>query len=385
MTVSTATPKLFQPVKVGNMQLAHRIVFAPSTRFRNDKNHVPLPIVKEYYRQRASVPGSFIIYEASVVAPKAAGFGNAAAIWSDEQVAAMKEIVAGIHEQGCYVFLQIAATGFSARLNYLAEDDPTADYIGASDIPLKGREHEQHPRPLTIPEIHEYAELFATAARNAVFRAGYDGVEIHGAHGYLIEQFLSDRSNRRTDEYGGSIENRARFALEITDAVVRAVGEERVGFRVSPWSTYQEINMPDPKPAFGYLATQLRDRYPKLAYLSVVEPGAAADDAADPDLYAKDASNDFLRDIWKPKERPFISAGGYTRETAIKTAEEKGDLIGFSKLYIGNPDLPRRLMENAPLTIPERKYFYSRASEDAKGYTDYPFWEPVPSKQVPTF
>ena len=265
----------------------------------------------------------------------------------------LPQIVAGIHEQGCYVFLQIGATGFSARLNYLAEDDPNADYIGASDIPLKGREHEQHPRPLTIPEIHEYAELFATAARNAVFRAGYDGVEIHGAHGYLIEQFLSDRSNRRTDEYGGSIENRARFALEITDAVVRAVGEERVGYRVSPWSTYQgklawptsprlstnssiEINMPDPKPAFGYLATQLRDRYPKLAYLSVVEPGAAADDAADPDLYAKDASNDFLREIWRPKERPFISAGGYTRETAIKTAEEKGDLIGFSKLYIGN-------------------------------------------------
>ncbi|KAL1749300.1 hypothetical protein HDZ31DRAFT_27999 [Schizophyllum fasciatum] len=384
MTVSTSTPKLFQPAKVGNLQLAHRIVFAPTTRFRNDKRHVPLPIVKEYYRQRSSVPGSFIIYEAAVVAPKACGFGNAAAIWSDEQVDAMKEIVEAIHAQGSYVFLQIGATGFSARLDYLAEDDPTADYIGASDVPLKGRENERHPRPLTVDEIHEYAELFAQAARNAVHRAGFDGVEIHGAHGYLVEQFLSDISNKRTDEYGGSIENRARFALEITEAVVRAVGEERTGYRMSPWSTYQEINMPDPKPSFSYLAKELRDRYPRFAYLHVVEPGAAADHAADPDKYARDASNDFLRKVWDPKQRPFISTGGYTRETAIATAEEKGDLIGFSKLYISNPDLPRRLMENAPLALAERKYFYVRASEDENGYTDYPFFGATPSKQVPT-
>ncbi|KAL1675444.1 hypothetical protein EV122DRAFT_281097 [Schizophyllum commune] len=377
MTVTSSTPKLFQPIKVGNVQLSHRVVFAPSTRLRNNKRHAALPIAKEYYRQRSSVPGSLIIHEGAGISAKACGFGYAAGIWTDEQVAALKEVVEGVHAQGSHIFLQIVAVGFSSRLHFLLEDDPTAEYVGASDIPLKGHENEPHPRPLTVDEIHEYAEWFAQAARNAVFGAGFDGVEIHGAHGYLIEQFLSDRSNNRTDEYGGSVENRARFALEVTEAVVRAVGEERTGFRVSPWSPYQDINMPDPKPTFGYLATQLRDRYPRFAYLHVVEPGTSAAFVADPSQYDQDASNDFLRKIWDPKTRPFISAGGYTRETAIAAAEEKGDLVAFSKLYIANPDLPRRLMEDAPLTAPDETTFYAPGSEDAKGYTDYPFMSAV--------
>lgn len=377
MSDATSTPKLFQPVKVGNIELAHRVVYAPTTRFRNSSQHIPLPIVKEYYHQRSSFPGSLIIYEATCIAPKASGICNVAGMWNEEQVAALKEICNTIHAQGCYVYLQIVALGFSSRLQQLAEDDPAADYVGASDVPVKGREHER-PRPLTVDEIHQYAELFAQAARNAI-RAGFDGVEIHGAHAYLIEQFLSDVSNRRMDEYGGSIENRARFALEVTEAVVRAIGEERTGFRVSPWSPYQEINMPDPVPTFGYLAEELRDRYPRLAYLHVVEPGAAAADIADPDKYSKNASNDFLRKIWDPTKRPFISAGGYTRQTAIARAEKDGDIIAFSKYYISNPDLPRRLIENAPLATPDSKYFYVFGSSDPKGYTDYPPMASVPS------
>ena len=219
--------------------------------------------------------------------------------------------------------------------------------MSAGDVPLEGRE--DTPRPLTVDEIKRYIGLYATAAANAVHRAGFDGVEIHGANGYLPDQFLQTVTNNRTDEYGGSIENRLRFTLEVVDAVVAAVGQRKVGLRVSPWSSFAGMyviassglsrfidmitgmGMSDPKPTFAALFTRIRDTHPDLAYLHVVEPRVNGYLHRDAQAHE---SNDFLREIWKP--RPFMSAGGYDREHAIEAAESTGDLISFGRLFISN-------------------------------------------------
>jgi len=206
-----------------------------------------------------------------------------------------------------------------------------------------------------------------------VHKAGFDGVEIHGANGYLIQQFLEDVSNKRTDEYGGSPENRSRFALEVVDAVVKAVGASKTSFRLSPWGTYLDMRMADPKPTYAHLVTELRARHPDLAYLHVVEP--RVDGLHDVDVIPENFSNDFIRDIWG--DRRLISAGGYTRQTAIETAEKRGELIAFSRGYIANPDLPYRLINNIPLTVGNRATYYVYGSLDPTGYTDYPFAKEV--------
>ena len=164
--------------------------------------------------------------------------------------------------------------------------------------------------------------------------AGFDGVEIHGANGYLVDQFLQDVSNTRTDEYGGSVENRTRFALELLDEVVAAVGADRVGFRISPWSTFQDMRMPDPVPQFSHLASQIKARFPDFGYLSVVEPRVVATDTRPDEEIAPEEQNDFLRKIWAPL--PYVSAGAYTRELALKSAEEKGELVAVGRHFISN-------------------------------------------------
>ncbi|KAJ6514904.1 hypothetical protein C8R47DRAFT_1001025, partial [Mycena vitilis] len=359
-----ATSKLFQPMLVGDIKLGHRVVFAPSTRFRCDKDHVPLPHVAEYYEQRASTSGTLLITESTLIAPRAGGYENVPGIWSDEQIAAWKKVNDRVHAKGSYIYLQLWALGRAADPATLeAEGLP---YVSASDVPLKDQ---KVPRPLTVEEIREYIRLYATAASNAVHKAGFDGVEIHAANGYLLDQFLHEHTNRRTDAYGGSTENRARFVLEIAEAVVKVVGQKKTGLRVSPWSDFNEMHWKHPKPTYTYLITEIRDRYPDFAYLNIVEPRADGTETRDviPECY----SNDFIRDIWG--DRPLISAGGYTRETALTTAEEKGDLIAFSRKFIGNPDLPYRLLHNLPLTAPIRAFYYRPGSADPKGYTDYPF------------
>ena len=295
----------------------------------------------------------------------------------------------------------------------LEKQDPPSPYVSASPIALTGRS--KQPHPLTEDEIKGYIAAYAKAASNAVHGAGFDGVEIHGANGYLMDQFLQSVSNTRTDRWGGDEEGRTRFAREVVDAVVDAVGPDRVGIRVSPWSTFQgrvlelicevvvlifhvffaDMKMADPRPTFAYLATALRDKHPKLAYLHVTEPRVGGH--LDLPTIAGE-NNDFLREIWNGGEggekRVFISAGGYTRETALHTTEENGGLVAFGRLYIPNvrlagslslqrpvlirrldyqPDLPVRLQKNLALTPMDRSKYYLTGNLTPFGYSDWPF------------
>ncbi|KAI0803082.1 NADH:flavin oxidoreductase/NADH oxidase [Irpex lacteus] len=359
-----ATPKLFTPAQVGDVTLEHRVVLAPLTRFRADDNHVPTDLVVEHYAERAAVRGTLLITEATFIAGQAGGYPNVPGIWSQEQIAGWKKVVDAVHERGSFIYLQLWALGRAAYPTQLEKEGPYP-YVSSSDVQLTGKPFPA--RPLTVDEIKEYVTLYATAASNAVHGAGFDGVEIHGANGYLIDQFIQDVSNTRTDEYGGSIENRARFALEVVDAVVAKVGAEKTGIRLSPWNNFQDMKMKEPIPQFRYVVQKIAEKQPKLAYLHLVEPRVegSSDRAVVPD----EESNDFIREIWQP--RPLISAGGYNRELAIEVAEKKGDLIAFGRHYIPNPDLPLRLKKNLPLTKYDRTKFYNAG--ETVGYVDYPY------------
>ncbi|KAJ6465160.1 hypothetical protein C8R47DRAFT_1235826 [Mycena vitilis] len=305
---SAGSAKLFQPTRLGDIELGHRVVFAPTTRFRANAAHAPFPHVAEYYEQCASTPGSLLISdsEATFIAARAGGHRHAPGIWSEEQIAAWKILW---------------ALGRAAEVDVLNEDG--LPYVSASVVPLEGG---VAPRPLTVQEIREYVQPYATAASNAVHKAGLDGVEIYAANGYLLDQFLHDRSNVCTDACGGSVENRTRLPLEVADAVVKAVGQKKTAMRISPWGTYLDMHFDNPKPTYAHLVTELRERYPDFAYLHTVE-------------IKEGYSNDFIRDIWG--DRRLVSADW------IATAEEKGELI--SDRF---------------------------CSVDLKGYTDYPFAAP---------
>ncbi|KAF5343105.1 hypothetical protein D9758_016001 [Tetrapyrgos nigripes] len=380
-----STSKLFQPLKVGDSTLKHRVALAPLTRFRANEKHIPLPIVKEMYAQRASTPGTLLITEATFIDARAGGYPHAPGIWSDEQIAAWKEVTSAVHAKGSFIYLQLWALGRTAYSAVLKAENPSYDLVSASDIPLS--EHskdEPRPRPLTVPEIKEYVELYAKAASNAVHKAGFDGVEIHNANGYLLDQFTQDVTNHRTDEYGGSVETRARFTLEVVDAVVKAVGPRKTGIRFSPWNTFQDMGMDSvskTKAQFSYIVSKIKEVHPTFSYVHVVEPRSKALDVLDHNPEGED--NDFIREIWTSPEddqngRRLISAGGYTRELSIEDADKKGDIIAFGRVFIANPDLPYRLEHDIPLNNYDRTTFYLQNSVDPKGYTDYPFAEGNP-------
>ena len=241
--MASETAKLFQPARVGNITLGHRVTLAPLTRFRATDGHVPKDIVADYYAQRGSVPGTLLITEATYVAARAGGADNVPGVWSKEQIQAWKKVADAVHARGSYIFMQIWALGRAANPNTITSPDSESNpggpypYVSASDVQLSNKP--VPPRALTDAEVREYVELFGQAAKNAVFGAGFDGVEIHGAHGYLVDQFLQSVSNKRTDEWGGSVENRSRFPLEVIKSVVDAVGQERTAIRLSPFSTFQ--------------------------------------------------------------------------------------------------------------------------------------------------
>ncbi|KAJ7620228.1 hypothetical protein FB45DRAFT_754645 [Roridomyces roridus] len=359
-----STTRLFQPMQVGPLQLKHRIVLAPLTRCRaGNPGHVPHnPLMKEYYTQRASTPGTLLITEATHIAPRASGVPHIPGIWSEEQIAAWKQITDSVHDAGSYIFLQVWAMGRAADPNGLRMEDPSLPYVSASNVNL-GRIQEA-PRPLTVAEIQEYVELFRQAAKNAV-RAGFDGTS--GANGYLIDQFTQDVTNRRSDDYGGSVQNRVRFAMKVIGAVANAIGANRTAIRISPCSTFNEMRMVDPVPTFAHLVSEIKTLYPDLAYLHLIEPRVSGDDDAT-EMQPPD-SNDFLREIWGPNK--IISAGGYTRESAIVRAEANAnEAICFGRAFLANPDLPLRLLKDLPLNKADRATFYKFESVD--GYTDYP-------------
>ncbi|KII91975.1 hypothetical protein PLICRDRAFT_154167 [Plicaturopsis crispa FD-325 SS-3] len=357
--------KLFQPIVVGNLTLAHRVVFAPCGRGRANGESVPNPLMPTYLAQRSSTPGTLLISESTFISPEAGGIDTIPGIWSAKQVAAWYKATEAVHAKGAYIFLQLGATGRSAQPAVMKRDG--LPYVSASDIPLTGRDGT--PRPLTIAEIKQYAWTFAAAAAKAI-AAGFDGVELSAANGHLLDQFLQDMSNKRTDEYGGSVENRVRFVLEVVNAITKVVGEKKTSIRVSPWSRFNDMGMDDPKPTFAYLVQRLHDEYPDLAYIHVIEPrvdGLVTREHGAP----AGQSNDFIREIWAP--RPLISAGGYERASGLEAAERTGELIAYGRYFVANPDLPYRLKHDIPLTKGDRSKYYVRGATDEDGYTDYPF------------
>ncbi|KAF8124962.1 hypothetical protein EV363DRAFT_694602 [Boletus edulis] len=373
MTSIQQTPALFKPIKVGRLTLQHRVVLAPLTRFRAYASHVPGPQHASYYSQRGSAPGTLLITEATFISHDAGGYAHVPGIYTDEHIKGWKKVTDAVHAKGSYIFLQLWALGRAADIDFLEKQDPPSPYVSASSVPLTGKS--KPPRPLTESEIQDYIVAYAKAASNAVHGAGFDGVEIHSANGYLPDQFLQTLSNIRTDRWGGDEEGRTRFTREVVDAVVDTVGEDRVGIRISPWSPFQDMGMPDPRPTFAYLATALRDKHPKLAYLHAVEPRVSGGSDDDSEA-AANSNNDFLREIWHGEggeERVFISAGGFSRETALRTAEDKEGLIAFGRLYISNPDLPARLQEDIPLTPTDRSKYYQVGNLTPSGYSDWPF------------
>ncbi|KAI0734104.1 FMN-linked oxidoreductase [Irpex lacteus] len=359
-------PKLFTPIKVGHCLLQHRVVLPPLTRLRADDNHVPIKeLVVEHYAQRAAVPGTLLIAEGTLISAKAGGWPNIPGIWSDAQLAVWKEVVDAVHKRGSFIFIQLAAIGRMAAPAVLEMEGPYPLVSPTDSIPTGGS---VAPTPLTIDGIKEYVKDFATAAYNAVHVAGFDGVELHGGSGFLIDQFIQDTVNTRTDEYGGSIENRSRFVLEVVDAVVEKVGAERTALRVGPWSHAQDMGMEDPVPTFSYIVQKLAEKHSSLGYIHVIEPRLDAAALTDRIPQANE-SNDFIRKIWQP--RPLISAGGYNRELALEVAETKGDLIALGRYYTSNPDLPLRLKKDLPLTKYDRSTFYT--AKQAAGYNTYAY------------
>lgn len=356
---------LFKPLKVGRSELSNRIAMAPLTRFRADDNNVPLQgLVAEYYAQRASVPGTLLITEATFIAPQAAGYPLAPGIWSQAQIDGWKPVAKAVHEKKGVIYLQLWALGRASHLDGLKKvAGPDAKVVSASDIPLEGGEK---PTPLTEDEIRWYVEQYVKAAKNAI-EAGFDGVEVHGANGYLVDQFIQDVSNQRTDQWGGSIENRARFALEIVKAVTEAVGSDRTAIRLSPFSDFQSMRMADPKPQFSYLVRELK-KY-NLAYIHLVESRISGND----DVEATDKIN-FLVDIWD-NQSPVLLAGGFKPASAVTTADDefpnKDIIVVFGRFFISNPDLVFRVQKGIELATYDRGTFYNPGKPD--GYTTYPF------------
>ncbi|KZP02796.1 FMN-linked oxidoreductase [Athelia psychrophila] len=378
--MSSSSQMLFEPIQVGDITLGNRVIMAPLTRFRAMETHVPGPHAAEYYSQRSVAPGTLLITEATFIGEKAGGYFGIPGIYSDEQISGWKKVVDAVHANGSFIYLQMWALGRTADPEEIKRDNPNNEYTAASNIPLvaiplSGISLPVHTgaRAMTAEEIQEFVSIYATAASNTVHKAGFDGVEIHGANGYLIDQFLQDVSNNRTDAYGGSVENRSRFALEVTKAVVDAVGEKKTGLRLSPWSTFQDMGMANPVPQFTHLISTVRDPYPDFAYLHVLEP--RVDGGTDRETVSAHQvkERDVLHALWAP--RPLISAGGYDRQMGLDVAQKTDQLVAYGRLFLSNPDLVRRLKENLPLTKGNRDTYYAVGDLTPMGYTDHPYAE----------
>lgn len=357
-------PSLFDPIKVGRQELSNRIVLAPLTRNRANAKHVHGDLAVEYYAQRASVPGTLLITEATFISARAGGYGNVPGIYNADQIAAWKRVTDAVHAKGSFVFCQLWALGRTADTKVLEREVGPGRFVSSSSVPLK--EGTEPPRELTEDEIWSYIGDYAQGAKNAI-AAGFDGVEIHGANGYLIDQFTQDTVNQRTDSWGGSIVNRSRFGIEVAKAVVAAVGSDRTGIRISPFSEFQGMKMADPVPQFSHLVQHLKDL--QLAYLHVVESRISGNADVEPTYKV-----DFALEIWG-KTQPVLLAGGFKPDSARSTVEEKYPeyrvLVVFGRHFIANPDLVFRIQKGLELTPYNRKTFY--IPESAEGYVDYPF------------
>lgn len=349
---------LFSPITLGALSLPSRIVMAPLTRCRAGAGNVPHALNATYYAQRATA--GLIISEATQVVPEGQGYPSTPGIHSDEQVAGWKRVTDAVHAAGGRMVLQLWHVG---RVSHPVFQPGGKLPVAPSAIPPKGQLYDPAwkkidyvaPRPLELSEIPGVIAAYVKGAENAR-RAGFDGIEVHGANGYLLDQFLRDGTNQRTDAYGGSISNRARLLLEVTEAVIGVWGASRVGVRLSPTNPNNDMADSNPKATFGHVARELARFH--LAYVHVLEAIATPPQEA------------VLPTVKAACGAPVIANSGYELDSAQAAIREgRADAIAFGKLFIANPDLPARLAKSGPFNAWDAKSFYGGTE---KGYTDYP-------------
>jgi 2,4-dienoyl-CoA reductase-like NADH-dependent reductase (Old Yellow Enzyme family) len=345
---------LFEPIRVGDLELPNRVIMAPLTRSRAiGGGRVPNALMAQYYVQRASA--GLILSEATAVTPQGVGYADTPGIWSDEQVAGWKMVTDAVHAAGGRIFLQLWHVGRISDPVFLDGELPVAPsaIAAAGHVSLvRPKRAYATPRALETEEIPGIVAASRKGAENAK-RAGFDGVEIHGANGYLLDQFLQDKTNKRTDAYGGSVENRARLLLEVTDACIDVWGASRVGMHLAPRGDAHDMGDSSPAETFGYVATELGKR--GIAFL-------CAREALGPNRLGPQLKKAF--------GGVYIANEKMTRDSAEQVvASGEADAVAFGQLFIANPDLPERLKINAPLNQPQPETFYHPGAE---GYTDYP-------------
>jgi N-ethylmaleimide reductase len=360
---------LFAPLTLGGRALQHRIVLPPLTRSRAQGGNVPGALIRQYYAQRAT-RGGLLVTEGSQISARAQGSPATPGIHSPEQLRGWAAVVRAVHARGGVIFLQLWHVG---RASHSSLQPGGCRPVAPSPVPIRHARFRlddgtevpfEVPHALTIAEIGAVIAEYAAAARNA-YVAGFDGVEIHGANGYLIEQFLQSHTNRRHDAYGGSIAGRVRFLDEVIAAVIDVWGAERVGLRLSPYGISNESGEPDPVPLYA-AATDVAEAH-GLAYLHLIEPRASGVAKRELDRAEMPAVGALFRDRFS---RAIISSGGYTVDTArAAIVAGHADLVGFGRHFIANPDLPERLRRGAALNHYDRATFYTPGS---RGYTDYP-------------
>jgi N-ethylmaleimide reductase len=369
---ATKQQKLFTPVELGPMQLKHRVVMAPLTRSRSiQPDSIPGDLMAEYYSQRAS-DGGFIIGEATNISVTSRGWLGAPGLYSDAQVEGWKKIVNAVHAKGGHIFAQLWHTGRSSHVEMTGGETPVSASVDPAywqnashlvSVPSGWVQPSPH-RALAIPEIAGIVEDYRKAAERAK-ASGFDGVELHAANGYLIDQFLQDGSNKRTDEYGGSIENRSRLLFEVVTALASVWGGDRVAVRIGPNGKWNGMSDSNPEALFSYVAEHLNQF--GVAYLHIIEPRVKGNVV----IHEGQApiASEQLRKIFKGK---ILAAGGFEPDTAEAIVENgSADAVTFGRHFVSNPDLPRRIQEGLPLNPYDRDTFYTF---DARGYTDYPFY-----------
>ena len=365
-------PHLFSPLQVGPYRLQHRVVMAPLTRMRAERSSfAPRSLNAEYYAQRAT-PGGLLIAEATPVVVSGRGNPGVPGIYSEAQISGWRGVVDAVHAKGGLIFLPLGHVG---RVSHSSFPPGGAPPVAPSAVPITGNGMlamtsdgkmvpYETPRALETSEVKDVVEAFRQAAVNAK-DAGFDGVEIHGANGYLLEQFLQSNSNLRTDQYGGSFENRTRLLLEIAQAAIGIWGANRVGVRLSPYGIANGSGEADPMPLYTHVVKAL-DRL-GLAYLHLIEPRSSGAGRAEVNWQNVPSAMVLFRPLWRGV---LMTAGGFTGETAeAAIAQGHADAIAFGRIFISNPDLPRRLQHGFPLTPYNRATFYGG---EEVGYTDYP-------------
>ncbi|MEV4648552.1 alkene reductase [Saccharopolyspora sp. NPDC049357] len=366
-----AVNTLFEPVDLGTLKLRNRFVMAPMTRSRAHRDGILPESAPTYYAQRATA--GLIVSEGVCISPVAVGNPKVPGIWTDDQIASWANVADAVHKADGTIVAQLWHTGRASHPSLqpggLPQVAPSAIKIEGSTFARDGRTPHETPRALETLEIPVIVAQYGRAAHNAI-AAGLDGVEIHAANGYLIDQFLQDNTNTRTDAYGGSIENRVRFLSEVVAEVSAAIGPDRVGVRISPASTFQDMADSDPAALFSHVLNVLDEA--EVAYLHIVEPGigGSQDVASDHDRARQALGSSWARENYSGK---IIAAGGYLSDSAESVlVNGHADAVAFGRPYISNPDLPTRIAANAPLAESDRATYYGG---DDTGYIDYPTLE----------